>query len=111
MADFAASGVAGDDDDELLSELQDMINNDTGGPPDEQTKDISLSEEAEEKKAAEIARLERRIADWDEAEEVRQKMPAAPHTRSGGKGKALGAVSQVEKERLLASAGSCSAAI
>ena len=79
------------DDDELLEELQAMVNEDPPNTTD--AVEISLSDDGEEAKQQELARLEARIARWDEAEEVRQKMPTAPK----GKTKAE------EKQGLLAS--------
>tara|TARA_B110000902_G_C14132710_1_gene522632 strand:+ start:153 stop:932 length:780 start_codon:yes stop_codon:yes gene_type:complete len=82
------------DDDELMEELQAMANDDPANTEDtEDTIEISLVENTEEAKRIEIARLEARTARWEEAQEIRSKMPSAP------KGKA-----REEKQSLLAAA-------
>ena len=85
------------DDDELMEELHAMANDDPPNTEDtedtEDTIEISLVENTEEAKRIEIARLEARTARWEEAQEIRSKMPSAP------KGK-----TQEEKQSLLAAA-------
>lgn len=83
MADFAASGN-GEDDDELLDELNQMMAEDTKPPVNNSLEEVSLEDAealAAAAKAAEIAKLESRIADWNEAERLRTQMPAAPSTK------------------------------
>ena len=80
------------DDDELLSELKSMVDDDPPNTTDEV--EISLSDDAEEAKRQEISRLEAKIARWDEAEAVRQSMPSAPKTKK--------AQNREEKKGLLA---------
>lgn len=63
------------DDDELLQELQAMVDED---PPNIDNVEISLSDDAEDAKQAEIVKVEARAADWEEAERLRQFMPAVP---------------------------------
>lgn len=64
------------DDDELLEELRAMANDEP--PNDSAMVDVSLSEESEGARQLEIARLEAHLAKYDEAKEVRQKLPSAP---------------------------------
>jgi hypothetical protein len=93
LSELGASGNA--DDDELLEELQAMVNDDPPSASDAVEIDLPQDDQrAEEDKRAEIARLEARIAAWDQAEAVRQKMPEVP--KKNGKQKVE------EKEGLLA---------
>jgi len=80
------------DDDELLQELKSMMDD---GPPDSSDAvEISLSDDGEEaRREQEIANLETRISRWEEAEEVRQKLPGVPKANA----------KKEEKEGLLSS--------
>lgn len=76
MVDFAASGSAYEDEDELVAELSAMVAeaDDPAPPPAASTK-ASTSTDAQ----AEAARqLEMKHAEWDAAEAVRARMPGAP---------------------------------
>ena len=76
----ALSELGGHDngyDDELLQELQSMMEEEPANSSD--AVEISLSDDGEEsKRDQEIAKLETRISRWEEAEEVRQKLPGVP---------------------------------
>jgi hypothetical protein len=96
MADFASNGN-NEDDDELLEELQMMMEEPPTKPPEQALQPIS----EEEAKQMEIAQLESRIAQWDEAEAARQALPGVPGELSAkAKGKAK---ASSEKAHLLAS--------
>tara|TARA_Y100000389_G_scaffold201265_4_gene243533 strand:+ start:2769 stop:3728 length:960 start_codon:yes stop_codon:yes gene_type:complete len=91
MAEFASTGVADVDDDDLMAELEDMIANEPPPPP-------AVMSEAE--KQAEIALLEGKLAERERSKETRaalSAMPAAPTNSMGKK-----AISKEEKAGLLA---------
>ena len=107
MADFANNGNGNDDDDDLMQELRAMMDADPPPPPaaagaidggdggDESDQGMTaMAQQAA--KAKEIARLEKRISQWDEAEALRQNMPCAPN----------GARAVKEEKAKLLSAGS-----
>lgn len=104
MAEFAQNGNGNEDEDELLDELNSMM---TEGPrPPASDLNVAVQELSPEEKAAEIARLEARIARYDESLAVRDAvaaMPAVPATKANGKSKMT--QGQMEKERLLAPPG------
>lgn len=96
MADFASSGN-NEDEDDLMEELQQMMEEPPTNPPGQALQSIS----EEEAKQIEIAQLESRIAQWDEAEAARQALPDVPgdmSSKAKGKGKA-----NSEKAHLLSS--------
>ena len=109
MSEFAANGNGNDDEDELMAELQSMMDDDPTPPTAAASMvDVSLDEPgsssaaAEHAKQQEIARLEARLARYDQSAELKriaEEMPAAPTTSMNGKGKMTEA--QMEKERLL----------
>lgn len=104
MAEFANSGNA--DEDELLAELQQMVGDE---PPANAAEASSLVESAEANaKAVEIARLEARIARYDESVAKRrlvEKMPAAP-TRPVESAMEIQSQATQEKQHLLRSGSS-----
>lgn len=82
MAEFAQNGN-GDDDDELLAELDAMMtdapppNTTLSSVPEDSTGDMSSSA-AEAARLAEIAGLEEKLRRLEEAKAVRQALPATP---------------------------------
>jgi hypothetical protein len=64
------------DDDELLEELRAMTNDEP--PNDSAMVDVSLSDESDGGNQLEIARLEAQLAKYDEAKEVKKRLPSAP---------------------------------
>lgn len=100
MAEFANGGNGDVDDDELLSELQSMVEEEPPPPPAAVSAEAAAASAAASAaaKAAEIAALEGRIAEWDDAEAVRQRLASVPGTAS----KAAKAAKREEKAVLLA---------
>lgn len=102
MTEFASNGNGDADDDELMDELQSMMDADPPPPPAAAMQDVPLSSDndlslVEAAGQAEMARLESRHVQWEEAEAVRQTMPSAPKAN----GKAKMSQKQLEKEHLL----------
>ena len=90
VTEFAANGAADVDDDDLEAELMAMLDTEPPPPPAAQqmADDGSTSAAASEaERQQEIARLESRIAQYEEARAVRDMMPAAPSAPTNGKAK------------------------
>ena len=102
MTEFASNGNGDADDEELMDELQSMVEADPPLPPVAAMQDVPFSNQdalslVEAAGHAEMARLESRHVQWEEAEAVRQAMPTAPNAN----GKAKMSQKQLEKEHLL----------
>ena len=109
MSEFAANGTGDADEDDLMSELQSMMDEETPPPTSTAMVDVGLDDQGSSSAAQEYARqqeialLESRLARYDRSAEARDavaSMPAAP-TEMPAKGKGKMALGQAEKERLL----------
>ena len=118
MTEFANSSTIDAEDEDLLSELQQMVDDDTNPPAAGAIRaanaglvDIPLDEES---RKIEIQRLEERLRRYDESREstelrhAAEAMPAAPTTPATN-GKSKISAAQYEKEALLASVSGGSA--
>lgn len=110
MAEFAQNGNADADDEDLMAELQQMVDDDPSPPGGASMVDVSLNEGA---KTAEIAKLEARLARYDQSAESRkavEQMPTAPTATptilANGKAK-LQTAAQLEKQALLTGVSNC----